>query len=90
MNAESAAIHVATQLIANAARDIEWEDTPEIGEADWLRIQHHIERLAPETRFWNEAIIILEERAEKWAKAQDAALDTDALDDMTGGNPYGH
>ena len=57
---------VARQLLANAARDIEWEDIPDIGEYDWLRIEDRLIELAPEPEGFDEAITTLEDTAAKW------------------------
>jgi len=61
------AIHiVAMQLVANAAREVEWEGTPEIGQDDWDRVAVECLRLAPEPSFFDEAITLLEVRAVAW------------------------
>jgi hypothetical protein len=72
MRPESATIHVAQHMLANAAREMQWEDMPYIGESDWYRVVKHLERLAPETLYFNEALTVLEERAAKWQKNNDA------------------
>ena len=62
MKLEQAILHVAQQIAANLVRDIQWEDYPEIGEYDWDRINVEIQRLVPDSRFFNEAITLLEQR----------------------------
>ena len=54
---------VAAQLLANAARELEWEDTPDIGEYDWEAVVIECKRLTPEQDNFNEAITLLETRA---------------------------
>jgi hypothetical protein len=39
---------VAQQVVANAARAIDWQDYPDIGEYDWYAIQDMARELAPE------------------------------------------
>lgn len=53
---------VAKQLISNAAREIEWEGMPEIGERDWGYIVVEMARMTPDQPEFNEAIAVLEER----------------------------
>ena len=62
MKVEQAILHVAQQIAANLVRDIQWENYPEIGEYDWDRINVEIQRLVPDSRFFNEAITLLEQR----------------------------
>ena len=62
MTPEQAILHVAQQIAANAVRQVEWEDYPDIGAYDWDRIVAELQRLVPESRHFNEAITILEQR----------------------------
>lgn len=71
MNPESATIHVAQQLLANAAQEMQWEDMPDIGEGDWLRIEEQLVRLAPNSPYFNEALLVLEQRAAEWQENND-------------------
>jgi len=66
MNVDQAIDIVAQQLVANAAREIEWEDIPDIGEYDWSRVETECLRLTPEPDGFDEAITMLEERAAAW------------------------
>ncbi len=62
------AIHiVARQLIANAARDIEWEDIPDIGEQDFMWLLEVCLEVAPEPDGFDEAITLLEQRVSEWS-----------------------
>ena len=63
MTPEQAILHVAQQIAANAVREVQWEEYPEIGEYDWDRIVTELDRLVPESRFFDEAITVLERRA---------------------------
>ena len=63
------AIHiVAKQLIVNAAREIEWEDLPDIGEQDFMWLVEVMRELAPEPEGFDEAITVLVDRAAAWEK----------------------
>ena len=70
MTPEEAIDIVALSLIASAACDRAgegWEDCPEIGEHDWMRIAQAMDRLAPDPdpAVVAEAYALLEGRAEK-------------------------
>ena len=54
---------VAKQLVANAVWEIEWEDIPDIGELDFVRVMEAARKLVPPQPKFNEAITLLEERA---------------------------
>jgi hypothetical protein len=58
---------VAQQIAANAVRDVEWEDYPNIGEYDWIWITELLEVLVPEAHAIDEAFTLLEQRAEEAA-----------------------
>ena len=63
------AIHiVAKQLIVNAAREIEWEDLPDIGEQDFIWLMEVMRELVPEPEGFDKAITVLEDRAAAWEK----------------------
>lgn len=63
------AIHiVAMQLVANAAREIQWEDSPEVGEHDWRRIAEDCMDLTPEPERFDDAVTLLEARADTAVK----------------------
>ncbi len=63
---EQAVDIVARQLLANEARDIEWADTPDIGEGDWIWVADVMVELAPDQDNFDEAITLLERRAAEW------------------------
>ena len=65
MTVERAIRIVAKQFLANAARDIEWEDLPIIGESDWMAIADECEALTPDQPRFDEAITLLEARADR-------------------------
>ena len=71
MNVEQAIQTVAKQLIANAARTIQWEDIPDIGEQDFMWLMEVILELAPDQEKFNEAITLLEKRSAIWMEAHD-------------------
>ena len=55
---------VARQLVAEAAKQITWEDIPDIGEHDWLEVAGCIEREAAREPYgWEQAITLLTGRA---------------------------
>ncbi len=62
---------VARQLLAKAAREIEWEDIPDIGEYDWLKIEERLLELAPEPEGFDDAITLLEDMAAQWDENDD-------------------
>ena len=62
---------VARQLLANAAREIEWEDIPDVGEYGWLKIEERLLELAPEPEGFDRAITLLEDMAAKWEENND-------------------
>ena len=65
---------VARQILAKAARELEWENMPDIGEYDWLRVEDRCAELAPEPDGFNKAIRLLEDRADKeesWKRSTD-------------------
>jgi hypothetical protein len=70
MNPERATVIVAAQILANAAREVEWEDSPDIGENDWMTITKILEGMAPEPKGFNEAYGVLETRAKEWKEKQ--------------------
>lgn len=65
MRVEEARSIVAKQLLANAARDIDWEDIPDIGEDDWNAITIILcDGLAPNQPRFDPAIELLMSRVE--------------------------
>ena len=66
MTVEQAIQIVAKQLVSNAAREIQWEDIPDIGEQDFMWLMEVLLELTPEQSEFNEAITLLEERAAAW------------------------
>ena len=68
MTPEQAIRIVAKQLILNAARKIEWEDMPDIGEQDFMWLVKVMRELAPKPEGFDEAVRLLEYRAAAWAK----------------------
>ena len=73
MNSEQAIHIVAKQLVANAAREIQWEDIPDIGEQDFIWLVEVLLELAPEPDGWNEAIGLLEDRVAAWERVNTGA-----------------
>ncbi len=65
MTPETAIKIVAANILANAAADVEWENTPDVGEYDWERIVLRLSAMAPHPFGFNEAITLLEARAER-------------------------
>ena len=59
---------VARQLLANTAGELSWEDMPDVGEYDWLRIVERCKELAPEPDGFDAAIKALEDSAQEWKK----------------------
>ncbi len=66
MNTEQAIQIVAKQLAANAVRDIEWEEMPDIGEQDFMWLMEVLVEMNPDQSEFNEAIGLLEKRAADW------------------------
>ena len=62
---------VARQLLANTIDNMEWEDMPDIGENDWLRIIERCKELAPEPDGFDAAITTLVDRAQQWREDND-------------------
>lgn len=71
MSPEQAIQIVARQLVSNAAREIQWEDIPDVGEQDFLWLMSVMLELTPEQPEFNGAITLLMERAAAWQKEQD-------------------
>ena len=67
-----AIIVVAQQLLANAARDITWEDMPDVGESDWNRVALVLDAMAAPPAGFDAAVTLLQERAAAWEAAHDA------------------
>ena len=62
---------VARQLLANAVNNLEWEDMPDIGEYDWLRIVERCRELAPAPDGFDDAVVMLEDSAQQWGEDDD-------------------
>ena len=62
---------VARQLLANTVDNMEWEDMPDIGEYDWLRIVERCRELAPEPDGFDAALLSLEDGARQWGEDND-------------------
>ena len=62
---------VARQLLANVAGELNWEDMPDVGEYDWLRIVERCKELAPEPDGFDAAIKALEDSAQEWKETDD-------------------
>ena len=62
---------VARQLLANVAGELNWEDMPDVGEYDWLRIVERCKELAPKPDGFAAAIKLLEDSAQEWKKDND-------------------
>jgi len=66
MSPEQAIVIVAAQVLSSAAKEALWEDSPDIGENDWIRIMGTMAGMAPEPEGFDEAIELLEKRATEW------------------------
>jgi hypothetical protein len=53
---------VAAQLLANAVKELQWEDMPDIGQHDWEAVVDRARFLAPSPVRFDEAITMLESR----------------------------
>ena len=71
MNLWEAQVIVSRQLLRNAIEDMLWEDTPDIGEGDWLAVIDNMKVIVPEPHRFDEAITVLEKRAKEWEAAND-------------------